>query len=127
MKLSSRKELLKESELTLKSIKKSLNEAAVPQRDVQKVTKWMREVSMIFGSVAKKISSEDIEFISQYNEMESGSEDVYGDYVDILDSIKSIREAIKFIGNVRKIESRIPEIQRIVKMIEDDIKTWETE
>jgi hypothetical protein len=59
--------------------------------------------------------------------MESGSEDVYGDYVDILDSIKSIREAIKFIGNVRKIESRIPEIQRIVKMIEDDIKTWETE
>jgi len=126
MKLSTRKQLLKESELTLKSIKKSLNEAAVPQRDVQKVTKWMREVSMIFGSVAKKISSKD-NYISQYNEMESGSEDVYGDYVDILDSIKSIREAIKFIGNVKKIESRIPEIQRIVKMIEDDIKTWETE
>ena len=127
MKLSSRKELLKESELTLKSIKKSLNESNVPEPEIHKVTKWMRDVSMLFGSVAKKISSEEIEFISNYNKMKYGSEDVYGDYVDISYSLKYIREAIKFIGNVRKIESRIPEIQRIIKMIEDDIKTWETE
>ena len=129
MKLSSRKDLLKESELTLKSIKKSLNEATVPQREVEKVKHWMEDaIQLVIDDRVLKKYDGAIEDFFRYLEIQQGASPAqskkFAKNAD--ESISRLRFVIAnmhgLIGDVKKLEAKLPEIERIIKAVEYDIK-----
>ena len=130
MKLSSRKELLKESELTLKSIKKSLNEAAVPQREVEKVTKWMKTaILLMVDSDAQNKYNNSVEDFFRYLEIQQGASpkdaSKYARNAEFalqpMDMV--ISNFIQKIKMLKQMESQIPEIRKIMRAVEKDLKT----
>ena len=129
MKLSSRKQLLKESELTLKSIKKSLNEAAVPQRDVEKVKHWMEDaIPIVISEDRFEKYDDDVEKFFRYLEIQQGAppKDAKKFAKAADDAIYPLRLVISnvkaTIRELKQLESVLPEIERIIKAVESDIK-----
>jgi hypothetical protein len=129
MKLSSRKELLKESELTLKSIKKSLNEAAVPQREVEKVKHWMEDaIQLVIDDRLLKKYDGDVEDFFRYLEIQKGASPVEAKKFakNANESISPLRFVIAnmkgLIRDVKKLEAKLPEIEGIMKAVESDLK-----
>ena len=131
MKLSSRKQLLSEAEQELKGIRHSINEEAVPQREVEKVTQWLTIANKVVHETGSK----------QYEKMENFIEDFFR-YLEIAQGAKP-RDAKQFkknaefsvdilqvlIGKVKenlstlkKLEAKLPEIQKIIKAVESDMK-----
>lgn len=118
------KQLLSES-------KKSLNEASVPQSEVEKVTGWMKIANMSVHETGSK----------QYEKMENFIEDFFR-YLEIAQGANP-RDAKKFKNNaefsvdilqvligkvkenlstLKKLEAKLPEIQKIIKAVDSDIK-----
>jgi hypothetical protein len=128
MKLSSRKELLNESELTLKSIKKSLNEMDISRQDSKKVVDWSEEIKK-FTESSNGIARRNNDFLTSF-ETSVGSrltgrsrmysrerqDSLPSSFIDLLDALK------EQITRLKKLESQIPEIQKLVKSVESDIK-----
>jgi hypothetical protein len=130
MKLSTRKELLKESELTLKSIKKSLNEAAVPQSKVEKVTQWMKDaIRLVVDKDQQKKYDNSVEAFFRYLEIQQGASLIDGKkYADSArDSFYELEMIISKVIQqnkiLKKMETEIPEIRNIMRAVEKDLKT----
>jgi hypothetical protein len=130
MKLSTRKELLKESELTLKSIKKSLNEAAVPQSKVEKVTQWMKDaIRLVVDKDQQKKYDNSVEAFFRYLEIQQGASLIDGKkYADrARDSFYELEMIISKVIQqnkiLKKMETEIPEIRNIMRAVEKDLKT----
>lgn len=129
MKLSSRKQLLSEAEQELKGIKRSINESAVPQREVEKVTQWMN--SAIMSTVDDKQKEKYrgmVEDFFRYLEIERADTPAEAKKfkknaefsLGILDIIFSkVQSRLK---ELRNLESKLPEIKKIVKAVESDMK-----
>lgn len=129
MKLSSRKQLMKESEITLKEIKKSLNEVAVPQKQVEKVKHWMDDaIPMVIDQPMIKKYDGMVENFFRYLEIQQGASPreskKFAKAAD--DSIYPLRLVIAnvkaYMLELKKLESKLPEIERIIKAVESDIK-----
>jgi hypothetical protein len=117
MKLSSRKQLLKESELTLKSIKKSLNESNVFGNLVYKLTK----------SVVDKIASDKevlILFVDKtFETIENGLKQSGADPAS--EKVKTAKDIIKQIEmeTRKKVESNsLTSIFDITKYVNDRVR-----
>jgi len=129
MKLSSRKELLKESELKLTEIRKSLNEAAVPQKEVEKVKHWMQDaIPMIIDKDMFEKYDNSVENFFRYLEIQQGAspKDAKKFAKAANDSIYDLRRVIsKFRSQVREIkqlDSQLYKIETIITAVESDIK-----
>jgi hypothetical protein len=137
MKLSSRKQLLKESELTLKSIKKSLNEAADPQEnDIKMVYDWMDNlINLVVAdpTEAKKQRKYAMEFLN-YPKIKKSSPVAAKKYAaNIDDAILSFGHLVgdmeEQLDELKKLKSKLPEIKKILNSIEHKIDqfNWENE
>ncbi len=129
MKLSSRKQLLKESELTLKSIKKSLNEAAVPEKDVNKVYDWMHgAIKMVVREpkMVEKHREFAMYFLNYLKIQKSTPREAKKYATDTDEAVSSFSILIgklkEQIADLKKLESKLPEIEKIIKAVESDIK-----
>ena len=129
MKLSSRKELLKESEVTLKEIKKSLNETAVPQKEVEKVKYWMQDaIRMVIDKDMFEEYDNSVENFFRYLEIQQGAppKDAKKFAKAANDSIYELRLVIsKFRSQVRELkqlDSQLYKIETIITAVESDIK-----
>jgi hypothetical protein len=129
MKLSSRKELLKESEMKLTEIRKSLNEAAVPQREVEKVKHWMEDaIAIVIREDMLEKYDDDVEKFFRYLEIQQGAppKDAKKFAKAADDAIYPLRLVISnvkaTIRELKQLESVLPEIERIIKAVESDIK-----
>lgn len=128
MKLSSRKELLKESELTLKSIKRSLNEAAVPEEQIMKVSEWIEQVVdlTIQDNPGRYLNA----FIIFRDYMKLPILDPRDKQTRIIELKKTINSTIPeiisrlndYMNELKELQSQLPEIQKIVKLVDSDIK-----
>jgi DNA primase large subunit len=128
MKFSSRKQLLSEAEQELKGIKRSINEASVPQREVEKVTSWMESaIPFVVEDRVKEKYSNFVEDFFRYLEIPTASpKDAKGfknnaEYaitpVNII--ISNFKEQLR---ELKKLEAKLPEIEKIVRAVESDIK-----
>jgi hypothetical protein len=129
MKLSSRKELLKESEVTLKEIKKSLNETAVPQKEVEKVKYWMEDaIPMVIDKDMFEKYDNSVENFFRYLEIQQGASPAESKKFAKAanDSIYELRLVIsKFRSQVRELkqlDSQLYKIETIITAVESDIK-----
>ena len=137
MKLSSRKQLLKESELTLKSIKKSLNEASDPQEnDIKMVYDWMDNlINLVVAdpTEAKKQRKYAMEFLN-YPKIKKSSPVAAKKYaINIDDAILSFGHLVgdmeEQLEELKKLKSKLPQIKKILNSIEHKIDqfNWENE
>jgi predicted KAP-like P-loop ATPase len=137
MKLSSRKELLKESESTLKEIKKSLNEASDPQEnDIKMVYDWMDNlINLVVAdpTEAKKQRKYAMEFLN-YPKIKKSSPVAAKKYaMNIDDAILSFGHLVgdmeEQLDELKKLKSKLPEIKKILNSIEHKIDqfNWENE
>jgi predicted KAP-like P-loop ATPase len=137
MKLSSRKQLLKESESTLKSIKKSLNEASDPQEnDIKMVYDWMDNlINLVVAdpTEAKKQRKYAMEFLN-YPKIKKSSPAAAKKYVtNIDDAILSFGHLVgdmeEQLEELKKLKSKLPQIKKILNSIEHKIDqfNWENE
>ena len=129
MKLSTRKQLLKESEMKLAEIRKSLNEAAVPQRDVEKVKHWMEDaIAIVISEDRFEQYDDDVENFFRYLEIQQGAppKDAKKFAKAADESIYDLRRVIsKFRSQVREIkqlDSQLYKIETIITAVESDIK-----
>jgi len=141
MKLSSRKELLKESELTLKSIKKSLNESAVSQSEFESAVKWISDaIRLGMTNKNKDRYTLLLKKISNYNQIPNVSPDDAKKYAKdislnsliILSLFKDVKENItkeeknfekaqNRLVKLKKMRDELPEIQKIIGSIQSDV------
>ncbi len=129
MKLSSRKQLLKESEMKLTEIRKSLNEAAVSQRDVEKVTKWMGyAIPIVIDEPMQKKYDAAVENFFRYLEIKQGASPAeskkFAKAAD--ESIYPLRLVLAnvdaYIRELKNLEAKSEEIRTIIKAVESDLK-----
>ena len=129
MKLSSRKEILKESEMKLTEIRKSLNEAAVPQKEVEKVKYWMRDaIPIVIDKDMFEEYDNSVENFFRYLEIQQGAppKDAKKFAKAADESIYDLRRVIsKFRSQVREIkqlDSQLYKIETIITAVESDLK-----
>ena len=129
MKLSSRKELLKESEMKLTEIRKSLNEAAVPQKEVEKVKYWMQDaIRMVIDKDMFEEYDNSVENFFRYLEIQQGAspKDAKKFAKAADESIYDLRRVIsKFRSQVRELkqlDSQLYKIETIITAVESDLK-----
>ena len=130
MKLSSRKQLLSEAEQELKGIRNSINEAAVPQREVERVTDWMKIANKVVHQTGSKEYEKMENFIEdffRYLEIAQGAEPRDAKQfkknaefsVDILQVL--IGKVKENLSTLKKLEAKLPEIQKIVRLVKSDM------
>jgi hypothetical protein len=131
MKLSSRKELLNEAELTLNSIKKSLNEDSPSESDVETLSQWMLGVIPIVferKDEQRQWQSSIEEFIENYEQFQIGEPKDAKRYANDVDTIinftmKMIISRLKDkINKLKTFQSELPQVQTIMKAISSDVK-----
>ena len=128
MKLSNRKQLLSEADAELKRIK-SLNEAQVPQSEVEKATEWLRIANQVVGGKRKEKMDAFIEDFFRYLEIYQGGNpnspdakrfkknaEFSIDFMDVL--INNVKENL---STLKKLEAKLPEIQKIVRLVKSDM------
>ena len=112
--------LLKESKL---------NEAPVPQSEVEKATEWLRIANQVVGGKRKEKMDGFIEDFFRYLEIYQGGNpnspdakrfkknaEFSIDFMDVL--INNVKENL---STLKKLEAKLPEIQKIVRLVKSDM------
>ena len=115
--------------MKLTEIRKSMNEAAVPQREVEKVTQWMeRAIMFVVDPDMREKYSDGVDNFFDYLEIPLASPKDAKKYAKAADfAIGSplgiiIAKVKEHITELKKLEAKLPEIERIIKAVESDIK-----